>query len=77
MWENSTGFEVTQAPFVLGNNVYVINGQNQMARFDAETGLSSAHWQKPRPNVGTFVGASRTKIYTVDKAGQMLSLINI
>ena len=71
MWENSTGFEVTQAPFVLGNNVYVINGQNQMARFDAETGLSSAHWQKPRPNVGTFVGASRTKIYTVDKAGQM------
>ena len=71
MWENSTGFEITQAPFVLGNNVYVINDLNQLARFDAETGLLSAQWQKPRPNVGTFVGASRTKIFTVDKAGQM------
>lgn len=71
IWENSTGFEVTQAPFLVGNHVYVINDLNQLARFDAKTGQISAHWQKPRPGIGTFVGASEKKIYTVDKIGQM------
>ena len=71
LWENSTGFEITQAPFVVGNHVYVINDLNQLSRFDAKTGLISANWQKPRPNMGNFVGASEKKIYMVDKFGQM------
>ena len=71
IWENSTGFEITQAPFVVGNHVYVINDLNQLSRFDAKTGLLTANWQKPRPNIGTFVGASQTKLYTIDKFGKM------
>ena len=74
LWENSTGFEITQAPIVLGNHVYVINDLNQMFRFDAKTGLISADWEKPRPGIGTFIGASRTKIYTVDKLGRVMAL---
>ena len=74
LWENSTGFEITQAPFVVGNHVYVINDLNQLSRFDAKTGLITANWQKPRPNIGTFVGASEKRIYTVDKIGKMKAL---
>ena len=74
LWENSTGFEITQAPFVLGNHVYVINDLNQLSRFDAKTGLVTANWQKPRPNIGAFAGASKNRIYTVDKVGKMTVL---
>ena len=74
LWENSTGFEVTQAPFVVGNHVYVINDLNQLSRFDAKTGLLTTNWQKPRPDIGTFVGASEKRIYTVDKIGKIKAL---
>ena len=56
---------------MVGNHVYVINDLNQLSRFDAKTGLLTANWQKPRPNIGTFVGASQTKLYTIDKFGKM------
>ena len=71
IWENSTGFDISQAPIVLGKHVYVINDLNQLSRFDAETGRLSANWQTTRPDIGTFAGASRTKIFTVNNAGRL------
>ena len=71
LWENSTGFEISQAPILLGNHVYVINNLNQMSRFDATTGRLSANWQNARPNIGTFAGASRTKLFTVTDVGSL------
>ena len=74
LWENSTGFEITQAPFVVGNHVYAINDLNQLSRFEAKTGRLTASWQKPRPDIGTFVGASEKRIYTVDKVGKIKAI---
>ena len=71
IWENSTGFEISQAPILLGNHVYVINDLNQLSRFDATTGRLSANWQNARPDVGTYAGASQTKIFTVSDTGQL------
>ena len=71
LWENSTGFEISQAPILLGNYVFVINDLNQLSRFDATTGRLSANWQNPRPNIGSYAGASRTKIFTVTDIGQL------
>ena len=71
IWENSTGFEISQAPIVLGNHVFVINNLNQLSRFDAATGQLSANWQTARPDIGTFAGASRTKIFTISDAGRL------
>ena len=71
IWENSTGFEISQAPILLGEHVYVINNLNQMSRFEAATGRLSANWQDARPGIGKFAGASRTKIFTVTDAGNL------
>ena len=71
IWENSTGFEISQAPIVLGSHVYVINDLNQLSRFDATTGRLSANWQTTRPDIGTFAGASRTKIFTINDNGRL------
>ena len=71
IWENSTGFEITQPPILLGNHVYVINNLNQLSRFDAATGQLSANWQTTRPDIGTYAGASSTKIFTVSKDGRL------
>ena len=71
IWENSTGFDISQAPILLGNHVFVINDLNQLSRFDAATGELSANWQEPRPGIGTYAGASRTKIFTVNDTGTL------
>ena len=69
IWENSTGFDITQPPILLGNYVYVINDLNQLSRFDATTGRLSANWQTARPGIGTYAGASQTKIFTINENG--------
>jgi len=74
IWENSTGIGISQSPIPVGDQVFVINDNEELHRFDAKTGRADSAWQKPRHGVGRFSGASQTKLYVVNGAGQLQAL---
>lgn len=69
-WEVSTGTPISQSPAVVGDSVYVICDDTRMFRIDALTGEQL--WAKPIADVKKYVGASRDRIYAMDKYGNML-----
>ncbi|MEL7497731.1 MAG: PQQ-binding-like beta-propeller repeat protein [Planctomycetota bacterium] len=70
-WDVSTGGSISQAPFVLGEHVFVINDRNEMHKFNRPNGIIAEGWDQPRPNVASFLGASKSSVFVFDKFGML------
>ncbi len=74
LWDFPTGERIRKAPVPLGDDLFVITENNQLFKFDARTGDSSAGWELPLSGIRQFVGASENRLYVLSSLGQLMAL---
>jgi hypothetical protein len=69
-WSFATGSPVTQAPVPFADAVYILCEDLRMFRVSAEAGREE--WMAP--NIRSFLAASPTKVYAIDRFGRLAVL---
>lgn len=70
-WQVSTGAAISQSPFPLGENLFVINDLQELYKLKIADGANAEGWEKPRTEVARFLGASKKNLYVIDKFGNL------
>ena len=70
-WQVSTGAAIKDSPVPLGDSVYVINTNNELFKLSAKNGSMASGWEQPRTGISRFIGAGKTQMFVLDKAGNL------
>jgi hypothetical protein len=71
IWQVSTGRGISQSPVLQKGFVFVINDNRELFKLRSENGKPADGWIAPRSNIETFLGASQTNLYVLDRFGAL------
>jgi outer membrane protein assembly factor BamB len=73
-WSFSVGERVTRAPVAIGKYLLIFTDENNMYKFEAETGAVAEGWERPISGITGYAGASDSRFYVEDIVGNLIVL---
>ena len=73
-WEVATGQGITSAPATIGQDVFVVSGENKLFRLDAIEGTYPKAWQNPVPGIRQIAGFDSELVYCLTSSGQLVGI---
>ena len=74
LWEFSTGQTIKDSLIPLGQYVFIITEEHKLFKLFAKTGIVAPGWSDPIGDIDSYVGASRDRLYLLNKQDQIVVL---